>query len=90
MDAPEYRETSYTSLLKFAKDVNSFGRLLRKKSINGIQYFRFMFILCFSLRGSPYSMLCDSLPRSQFCRPEGIHFNVAKCAFNTGFRGAIG
>jgi hypothetical protein len=40
MDAPEYRETSYTSLLKFAKDVNSFGRLLRKKSINGIQYFR--------------------------------------------------
>ena len=38
MDAPEYRETSYTSLLEFAKDMNSFGRLLRKKSINGIQY----------------------------------------------------
>ena len=31
MDAPEYRKTSYTSLLKFAKDVNSFGRPLRKK-----------------------------------------------------------
>ena len=63
IDAPEYRETSYTSLLKFAKDVNSFGRPLRKKSMNGIQYFRLKFILCISLRGSLYSMLCESLPR---------------------------